>query len=132
MIDPSLVQAMILDQPGGLAITDSRFHSGGNPTVYTKDQNATVQPRLFVQFAPSTDTTPPTAVGSLAAAPGMDNGTVELSFTAPSDVDDAKAFGYTVRYSTAGRLQHRHRCGSLADSPAQGRRALRRRCSSKG
>ena len=102
VIDPSLVQAMILDQPGGLAITDSRFHSGGNPTVYTKDQNATVQPRLFVQFAPSTDTTPPTAVGSLAAAPGMDNGTVELSFTAPSDVDDAKAFGYTVRYSTAG------------------------------
>ncbi|HEX2924570.1 MAG TPA: fibronectin type III domain-containing protein, partial [Chloroflexota bacterium] len=99
--DPSLIQAMILDQPGGLAITDSRYHNGGNPTVYTKDQNSSVQPRLFIQFAPSTDTTPPAAVGSLAAAPGMDNGTVELSFTAPSDPDDAKAFGYTVRYSTA-------------------------------
>ncbi len=101
-IDPAMIQAMILDNPGGLAITDSRYHGavGGNPTVYTKDQNSTVQPRLFIQAIPSTDTTPPAAVGSLAAAPGLDNGTVQLSFTAASDPDDAKAFGYTVRYST--------------------------------
>jgi hypothetical protein len=102
-LDPDLVYAMILDNPGGLAVTDARFHSaatGGNPTVYTLNQNSTVQPRLFVQFAAGTDTTPPTAVGSLTAAAGQENGSVTLSFTAPSDPDDAKAFGYNVRYST--------------------------------
>ncbi len=107
VIDPSLIQAMILDQPGGLAVTDARYHKGaigGNPTVYSKELNTTAQPRLFIQFAPSTDTTAPVAVGSLAAVPGMDNGTVELSFTAPSDPDDAKAFGYTVRYSTSSNF----------------------------
>ena len=30
-IDPDLVYAMILDNPGGLAVTDARFHSGAFP-----------------------------------------------------------------------------------------------------
>ena len=104
-IDPDLIYAMILDNPGGLAVTDARWHSsgtGGNPTVYSKDQNNTVRPRLVIQWVPGTDTTPPTAVGSLAAQAGLDNGSVVLSFTAPTDPTDVdnKAFGYTVRYST--------------------------------
>ncbi len=104
-VDPDLIYAMILDNPGGLAVTDARYHSGGtggNPTVNTKEAGSTPQPRLFIQFAAGTDTTAPTAVGSLAAAAWQENGSVEVSFTAPSDPDDTgnKAFGYTVKYST--------------------------------
>jgi hypothetical protein len=95
VIDPDLIYAMILDNPGGLAVTDARFYGSGNPVVYTKDQNSSVQPRLVIQWVAGTDTTPPTAVGSLAAAPGLDNGSVVLSFTAPTDPTDVdnKAFG---------------------------------------
>lgn len=105
VVDPDLIYAMILDNPGGLAVTDSRYHSsatGLNPSVYAREAGTNAQPRLFIQFAPGTDTTPPTAVGSLSAAGGMDNGSVILSFTAPTDPDDAgnKAFGYNVKYST--------------------------------
>lgn len=98
---PAVVNALILDQYG-LAVTDPRLHSalGGNPTVYTREQNSTLQPRLYIQFATNTDFTAPAQVGGLAAVPAGEDGSVELQFTAPSDPDNAKAFGYHVRYST--------------------------------
>ena len=100
-LDPAVVNALILDQYG-LAVTDPRLHSAfaGNPTVYTREQNSTLQPRLYIQFATNTDFTAPAQVGGLAAVPAGEDGSVELQFTAPSDPDDAKAFGYNVRYST--------------------------------
>jgi hypothetical protein len=102
-IDPALVHAMILDQYG-LTVTDARWHSGSsgpNPTIYTKDQNNTVRPRLYIKFADTVDTTPPGAVQALAAEAGPESGQVVLNFGAPLDPQAQKAFGYTVRYSTA-------------------------------
>lgn len=98
-LDPALVQALMLDHYG-LAVTDARLHLtfGGNPTVYTREQNATVQPRLLVQFAASSDTTAPAPVGGLVAAAGDACGSVVLGFTAPADPEDGAAFGYQVRH----------------------------------
>ena len=100
-LDSNLVYGLMQDQYG-LAVTDPRLHwqIAGNPTVYTREQNATVQPRLFIQFATNTDFTAPAPVGGLSAAPGEEDGSVVLQFTAPSDPDDAAAFGYNVRCST--------------------------------
>jgi hypothetical protein len=101
-IDPALVHALILDQYG-MTVTDARWHSGAsgpNPTVYTKDQNNSVRPRLYIKFAGAVDTVPPGAVQNLAAQAGPESGQVVLSFGAPLDPQAAKAFGYTVRYST--------------------------------
>ncbi len=100
-MDPAVVQALILDQYG-LTVTDARMHSrlGYNPTVYTKDQNETVQPQLYIKFADAPDTIPPGAVIELAATAGPENGQVVLQFKAPVDQQAPKAFGYTVRVST--------------------------------
>ena len=100
-LDPDIVHALILDQYG-LTATDARWHSGAsgpNPAVYTKDQNSTVQPRLYIKFAETLDTVPPGAVMNLTAEAGPENGQVVLKFNAGSDPQAAKAFGYTVRYS---------------------------------
>ncbi len=100
-LDPAVVQALILDQYG-LTVTDARWHSGSsgpNPAVYTKEQNDTVRPRLYIKFAATDDVTPPLPVTNLSAQAGPDNGQVVLTFDAPTDPQAAKAFGYTVRYS---------------------------------
>ena len=101
ILDPAVVQALILDQYG-LMVTDPRLHLqiSGNPAVYTRNQNSSVQPRLFIQFAPNTNSAPPEPVGALAAEAGAEDGSVVLRFTAPSDPDDGRAFGYNVRYAT--------------------------------
>lgn len=101
VLDPALIQALILDQYG-LAVTDPRLHLQipGNPTIHTREAGATVQPRLFIQFATNTDFTAPSAITNLTAIPGEDNGSVILQFSAPSDPDDTRAFGYNVRYSS--------------------------------
>jgi len=104
-LDPALVQALILDQPGGLAVTDPRGHSDagvGNPTVYAREAGTASQPRLYIQFASSTDATPPGPVSGLVAQAGPENGHVVLQFNAPSDPQAEKAFGYTIRYGTPG------------------------------
>jgi len=99
-LDPDLVHALILDHHG-LAVTDPRGHNlSYNPRVYTKEESAAVQPRLLLLFSTETDTTPPGAVTGLSAEAGPRNGEVVLHFTAPSDPESDKAFGYTVRYST--------------------------------
>ena len=100
-LDPSLVQALILDQYG-LAVTDARINYQANyqSTVYTKESGNTVQPRLYIKFATTIDTTPPDAVSSLTAQAGAENGTAVLRVTAPADPQTTKAFGYTIRYST--------------------------------
>ncbi len=101
-LDSDFIHALILDQHG-LAVTDSRGHNlSYNPTVYTKEQNDTVRPRLLLKFSTETDVTPPGAVGSLSAEAGDENGAVVLRFTAPSDPQRPKALGYTTRYSTGG------------------------------
>jgi hypothetical protein len=97
-LDPAVASALVLDQYG-LMVTDPRgYLTSYNPTVYTKNQNATVQPKLYIKFAATPDTTPPGEVGGLSAASGPENGEVVLSFAAPTD-ESGKAFGYTVRYS---------------------------------
>lgn len=100
-LDPTLMQALILDQYG-LMVTDPRgYHTGTyNPRVYTKEQSGTVQPRLYIKFASIVDTSGPGAVGTLTAQAGSQNGQVVLRFTAPSIPDEPKALGYTVRYAT--------------------------------
>ena len=101
-LDPDVVAALMLDQYG-LTITDARWHSGAsgpNPSVYTKDQNRSVQPRLYIKFATTLDTVPAGAVMNLAAEAGHGNGEVVLQFLAPTDPQADKAFGYTIRYST--------------------------------
>lgn len=95
---PDLVHAMILDQPGGLVVTDPRNHLLGNPTVYTRVASG-LQPRLYIKFASAADTTPPNAVTGLAVTAGPRSGQVVLNFDAPTDPQAAKAFGYDVRYS---------------------------------
>lgn len=100
-LDPALVQALILDQYG-LAVTDARWHSGTtgpNPTVYTRDQNKTVQPRLYLKFSSVRDTLPPRPVTNLRAEPGPEDGQAVLQFQAPSDPQAARAFGYAIRCS---------------------------------
>ena len=101
ILDPAVVHALILDQYG-LMVTDPRLHLqiSGNPTVYTRNQNPSVQPRLLIQFAPDTNSAPPEPVGALAAEAGAEDGCVVLRFTAPSDPDDGRAFGYHARYAT--------------------------------
>jgi hypothetical protein len=103
-LDPAVAQAQILDQYG-MIVTDARWHagaSGPNPTAYTKDQNATVQPRMYIKFATTPDTVPPGSVMNLTATAGPENGQVVLNFVAPTDPQASTAFGYTVRYSTGG------------------------------
>ena len=97
-LDPAVVQAMILDQHG-VTITDGRGRTWVNPYIYTKEQNSTVQPRLYVK-AVADDFTGTGDVTNLAAEPGQWNGEVVLSFDAPSDPQDGLAFGYDVRFST--------------------------------
>lgn len=97
-LDPAVVQSLMIDQYG-LMVTDARMHAGSyNPTVYTKDQNSSVQPRLLIKFAETLDTTPPGGVADLVAAAGPENGQVVLRFNAPTDPQATKAFGYTIRY----------------------------------
>jgi hypothetical protein len=100
-LDPALVQALILDQYG-LAVTDARinYHANYNSPIYTKEAGSAVQPRLYIKFASTTDSTPPGAVADLAAQAGAENGAAILRFLAPSDPQAPKAFGYTIRFST--------------------------------
>ncbi|WP_028581659.1 glycoside hydrolase domain-containing protein [Desulfogranum japonicum] len=99
-LDPAILYAMIQDNYG-LVVTDPRFGSAnGNPTIYSSEQNSTVQPRLYIKLASIDDITPPGAVAGLEAQAGDWNGEAVLRFTAPTDPDDGKAFGYTVRYAT--------------------------------
>lgn len=102
-LDPSLVQALILDQYG-LVVTDARLstYTTYNPAVYARESGSATQPRLYIKFATTTDTTPPNAVSSLWAEAGPENGEVILHFNAPSDPQAPTAFGYTVRYGTSG------------------------------
>ena len=58
-LDPAVVQALILDQPGGLAVTDPRGHLYTNPGVVTREAGTNTQPRLYIRFAATNDTTPP-------------------------------------------------------------------------
>ena len=98
-LDPALVHALILDNHG-LVVTDPRFGwENGNPSVYSSEQNAEVQPRLYIKVADTTDTSPSGAVAHLTASAGDWNGEVVLSFTAPADAQADKAFGYWVRYA---------------------------------
>ena len=100
-LDPDVVHAMILDNYG-ITVTDPRWGgSSGNPSVYSKDQNSTVQPRLYIK-AVVDDVTGTGDVANLTAEAGEWNGEVVLSFEAPVDPLDGKAFGYDVRYSTGG------------------------------
>ena len=99
-LDPALVHAMVLDNYG-ITITDPRWGSeNGNPSIYSNNQNSSVQPRLYLTVAATADTTATGDVADLVAEAGEWNGEVALSFDAPSDPDDGKAFGYDVRYST--------------------------------
>jgi len=100
-LDPDVVQALILDQYG-LMVTDPRGYRSGvyNPRIYTKEQGAAVQPRLYIKFSSRVDTTPPDPVTGLTAQAGPENGQVVLSFVAPADPEDGTPFGYNVRYST--------------------------------
>jgi hypothetical protein len=102
-LDPAVVQALILDQYG-LVVTDARinYHANYQSLIYTKEASSATQPRLYIKFATTADTTPPESVGNLTATAGNENGQVVLRFTAPTDPQAAKAFGYTVRYSTGG------------------------------
>ncbi|MCK4660519.1 MAG: hypothetical protein KAV82_13435 [Phycisphaerae bacterium] len=97
-LDPAVAHAMILDQHG-VTITDGRGRTWVNPSIYTKEQNSTVQPRLYLK-AVADDFTGTGDVGNLAAEPGEWNGEAVLGFDAPSDSEDGTAFGYNVRYST--------------------------------
>ena len=99
-LNPDVVQALILDQPGGLAVTDPRGHLYTNPAVYTREGGTNGQPRLYIKFGTTNDTTPPGAVASLGATAGPEDGQAILSFAAPTDSQAAKAFGYTIRYGT--------------------------------
>jgi len=96
---PDVVHALILDQYG-LAVTDPRGYTLSHPRVYTKEQGPHVQPRLYIKFSPSLDTTPPEPVTDLSAQAGPEDGQVALTFKAPVDPKAPAAFGYTVRYST--------------------------------
>ena len=101
-LDPAVVHAMILDNYG-LVVTDPRFgYENGNPAIYSSEQNASVQPRLYIRTATQSDTTAPADVSSLTAVPGDWNGEVILDFTAPEDIGEGRAFGYRVRYATHG------------------------------
>ncbi len=104
-LDPALVQALILDQYG-LVVTDARvcYNNNYSCAVYTKEQGSSVQPKLYIKFATATDTTPPGPVASLTAQAGPENGQAILRFLAPTDPQAAKAFGYTVRYSTVNNF----------------------------
>ena len=101
-LDPSIVYAMVLHNYG-IVVTDPRFGlENANPKVYSSDQNSSVQPRLYMKTSSQADETPPGEVSSLVASAGEWNGEAVLSFGAPSDPDDGRAFGYTVRYATHG------------------------------
>lgn len=105
-VDPDVVAALMLDQYG-LTITDARWHSGAsgpNPSVYTKDQNSSVQPRLYIKFATAVDIIAPGAVMNLTAEAGPENGQVVLRFVAPVDSQAPKAFGYTIRTSSTNNF----------------------------
>jgi len=98
-LDPSIVHAMILDNCG-ITVTDPRFDfTSGNPRIYSADQNPSVQPRLYIK-SKIDDTTGTGYVDNLHATPGDWNGEAQLSFLAPLDPEDGKAFGYDVRYAT--------------------------------
>ena len=97
-LDPALVHAMVLDQYG-LVVTDGRGRAYVNPSIYTKEQGSAYQPRLYLKAAVD-DTTEPGDVSLLDAAAGDLPGEVLLSFVAPLDVDDGRAFGYEMRFAT--------------------------------
>lgn len=100
-LDPTLVASLILLDQYGISVTDPRGYNGGyNPLVYTREAGSATQPKLYIKFASTTDTTPPGPVGNLTAEAGPENGEVVLSFTAPADATDGKALGYYVKYST--------------------------------
>jgi|GEM_PF-3199289 len=99
-LDPAIVYAMILDNPG-LVVTDPRFGlENGNPSIYSSEQNSAVQPRLLLKTTASGDATPPGDITGFSVDPGEWNGEAILSFTAPTDTETVKAFGYDVRYAT--------------------------------
>ncbi len=96
-LDPALVHAMVLDQYG-LTITDGRGRTWVNPSIYTSEQSSALQPRLYLKTTQD-DVTGPGDVAGLTASPGEWDGEVVLSFAAPEDTEDGRAFGYDVRYS---------------------------------
>jgi len=103
-LDPSIIYAMILDNYG-VVVTDPRFGlENGNPTIYSSEQNASVQPRLYIKVASQSDSNAPGDVTDLDVQPGEWNGEAVLSFVAPDadDPDEDRAFGYRVRYATHG------------------------------
>jgi hypothetical protein len=103
-LDPSIIYAMILDSYG-LVVTDPRFGTeNGNPTVYSSEQNTSVQPRLYLKTASQSDFSAPGEVINLDVQPGDWNGEAVLSFVAPDDPDEDRAFGYRVRYATHGNF----------------------------
>lgn len=99
-LDPAIVHAMILDNPG-LVVTDPRFGSqNGNPRIYSSEHNSSLQPRLLLKISETDDTTPPGDCSNFTAEPGDWNGEVVLSFDAPSDPEDMRGFGYDTRYAS--------------------------------
>ena len=96
-LDPAVVHGMVLDQHG-VVITDARGRTYVNPSIYTKEAGSSLQPRLYLQSVVD-DITAPGDVSELSAAAGEWNGEVLVTFIAPSDSDDGRAFGYDVRYS---------------------------------
>ncbi len=102
-LDPEVVHAMILDQYG-VVITDARGRTNVNPSIYTREAGSSVQPRLYLKTV-TDDTTPPGDVTDLSVIAGEWSGEVVISFNAPADTDDGKAFGYNVRYGTSGTFE---------------------------
>ncbi|WP_163337328.1 fibronectin type III domain-containing protein [Desulfopila sp. IMCC35008] len=101
-LDPAIVYAMILDNPG-LVVTDPRFgFDNGNPAIYSSEAATSRRPRLLMRSLAATDSTPPEDVGGVAAEPGEWTGEMVVSFTAPSNPDGSRVFGYNVRYGTDG------------------------------
>lgn len=100
-LDPAIIYAMILDNPG-LVVSDPRFDLANlNPRIYSSESGTASQPRLLLRTTAATDTTPPETVQDLFADPGDWNGELVVSFTAPADQDGDRAFGYDVRYGTS-------------------------------
>lgn len=112
VLEPSLVQALILDQYG-LVVTDPRFHltTSKNPSVFSREAGSATRPRLYLRFATNTDVTAAAPVAGLSAVAGEARGEVVLRFTAPTDAGEGRAFGYHVWYGTGG--------GFAAATPAE-------------
>ena len=98
-LDPAVVHAMVLDN-FGIVATDPRYgYENDNPRVYSSEHSTALRPRLLIKTSSQIDRTPPGDVSALEASAGDWNGEVVLSFAAPDDPDDGRAFGYTVRYA---------------------------------